>query len=90
MAKRIAAAGYHFSIPPVVERAESFQRMAQVLPLSSLLTETDCPYMGPDAGQRNEPANVPRGVAAIAKARNMTVEDTQKAIRENFKTLFGV
>ena len=90
LAKRIAAAGYHFSIPPVVVRAESFQRMAQVLPLHSILTETDCPYMGPVSGTRNEPANVPFGVAAIAKARGLSVDEAKIAIRNNFHTLFGV
>ena len=90
LAKRIADAGYHLSIPPVVVRAESFQRMAQVLPLRSILTETDCPYMGPEKGERNEPANVPIGVAAIAKARGLTTIETKTAIRQNFQTLFGV
>ena len=90
LAKRIAAAGYHFSIPPVVVRADSFQRMAQVLPLHSILTETDCPYMGPESGKRNEPANIPVGVTAIAKARGISEEETKIAIRNNFRSLFGV
>jgi len=90
LALRIAEAGYYFSIPPVVERAESFQRLAQELPLNQILTETDCPYMGPDAGERNEPANIPRGVAAIAKARGIAEEEAKEAIAENFRTLFRV
>ncbi|HAN32443.1 MAG TPA: hypothetical protein DCQ06_12680 [Myxococcales bacterium] len=88
LAKRIAAAGYYLSIPPVVERAESFQRLAQELPLDRLLTETDSPYMGPDRGERNEPSNVPRGVAAIAQARGETLEEVQAAIAANFDRLF--
>ncbi len=89
LARRIAEAGYYLSIPPVVERAESFQRFAAKLPLERLLTETDCPYMGPDRGERNEPANVPRGVAAMAAARGVSVEVMAEAIRSNFKALFG-
>ena len=88
LAKRIAAAGYYLSIPPVVERAEAFQRLAQELPLSQLLTETDCPYMGPDRGERNEPSNVPRGVAAMAKARGQQEQEVAEAIAANFKRLF--
>ena len=88
LAQKIAEAGYYLSIPPVVERAESFQRMAEKLPLSQLLTETDCPYMGPDREVRNEPANVPRGVAAMAKARGIPEEEMAMAIRENFRRLF--
>ncbi|MCO4762853.1 MAG: TatD family hydrolase [Myxococcales bacterium] len=89
LAKRIANAGYYLSIPPVVERAESFQRMAQEVPLERLLTETDSPYMGPDRGERNEPANVPRGVAAIAKARGESADHVAAVLRANFRTLFG-
>ena len=90
LAQRIAEAGYYLSIPPVVERAESFQRLVQKLPLSQLLTETDCPYMGPDREKRNEPANVPRGVRAMAQARGISEPEMAAAIRENFKRLFGL
>tara|TARA_Y100001934_G_C12204287_1_gene702779 strand:- start:117 stop:911 length:795 start_codon:yes stop_codon:yes gene_type:complete len=88
LAKRIAAEGYYFSIPPVVERAESFQRLAQELPLELILSETDCPYMGPDSGVRNEPANIPRGVAAIGQARGIAPDEMKEIIRNNFRTLF--
>jgi len=86
----VAEAGYYLSIPPVVERAEAFQRMAERLPLERLLTETDCPYMGPDRGERNEPANVPRGVRAMARARGISEDDMAEAIRANFRRLFGL
>lgn len=88
LALRIADAGYYFSIPPVVTRSQSFQALARKLPLERILTETDAPYMGPDAGVRNEPANVPRGVAAIAEARGEDVEDVRAAIRANCDRLF--
>lgn len=88
LAQQIAEAGYHLSIPPVVLRAEAFQRMAAKLPLEALLTETDSPYMGPVANERNEPANVPIGVAAMAKARGITTEDMAAAIAQNYQTLF--
>ena len=90
LAKRIAAAGYYMSIPPVVTRADSFKQLARALPLDRLLTETDCPYMGPDRGERNEPANVPRGVAAMAEACGLTEPDMATQIRENFRRLFGL
>lgn len=89
LGRQIAEAGYYLSIPPVVERAESFQALARALPLDRVLTETDCPYMGPDRGERNEPANVPRGVAAIAAARGEPVEAVREAIVANYRRLFG-
>jgi TatD DNase family protein len=84
---QIAEAGYHLSIPPVVVRADSFQRLVQKLPLESLLTETDCPYMGPTS-DTNEPANVPLGVAKMAELRGLTADDMAAQLRSNFETLF--
>jgi TatD DNase family protein len=90
LARRIAEAGYYLSIPPAVVRDETFQRFARELPLDRLLTETDSPYMGPERGVRNEPANVPLGVTAMAKARQITPEAMAEAIAANFERLFGV
>ncbi len=90
LAVQIAEAGYYLSIPPVVERAQSFQALAKKLPLDRILTETDAPYMGPDRGERNEPANVVRGVAAIAAARGEEEDVVRSAIRANCQRLFGV
>ncbi len=90
LARRIAEAGYYLSIPPAVTRDQTFQRFARELPLDRLLTETDSPYMGPTRGERNEPANVPRGVHAMAEARGTTTEDMAHQIAQNFERLFGV
>ena len=89
LARSIAEAGYYLSIPPVVVRSDAFQRYARKLPLERLLTETDCPYMGPEKGMRNEPANVPIGVAAMAAARGIATDEMAVAIRGNFRRLFG-
>lgn len=87
LAVQIAEAGYHLSIPPVVVRAESFQRMVQKLPIESILTETDCPYMGPTA-ETNEPANVPIGVAKMAELRGLDAAAMAAQIGANFTALF--
>src|SRR5690606_25214725 len=88
LAVEIARAGYYLSIPPAVTRSEAFQRIVQEVPLDRLLTETDSPYMGPEPGVRNEPANVPVGVAAMATARGIPAADMQAAVWDNFNRLF--
>eukprot|EP00640_Fibrocapsa_japonica_P003744 CAMPEP_0113935426 /NCGR_PEP_ID=MMETSP1339-20121228/2575_1 /TAXON_ID=94617 /ORGANISM="Fibrocapsa japonica" /LENGTH=295 /DNA_ID=CAMNT_0000937573 /DNA_START=167 /DNA_END=1054 /DNA_ORIENTATION=+ /assembly_acc=CAM_ASM_000762 len=90
LAKKIAEAGYYLSIPSAVERLQNFQSLVKAVPLDKIITETDSPYMGPDRGERNEPATVPRGVAAIAKVKGVSTEEAATAIRENFKTLFNL
>jgi Tat protein secretion system quality control protein TatD with DNase activity len=46
--------------------------------------------MGPDKGQRNDPSTVVRGVAAIAEVKGVSVQEAKQAIRDNFRTLFGI
>ena len=90
LAVRVAEAGYYLSIPPVVNRSEAFQRMTQKLPLDRILTETDAPYMGPERGKRNEPANVPAAVAVMAELRGISVPEMRDAVRENCRRLFRI
>lgn len=90
LAVKIAEAGYYISIPPAVVRSQQFQSYARKLPMDRILTETDAPYMGPRPGERNEPAFVPEGVAAIAAARGEDVESVAAAVADNFERLFGV
>lgn len=90
LARRIAEAGYYFSIPSVVVRSDTFQRMTKELPLDRLLTETDAPYMGPDRGERNEPATVVRAVRAMAEVRGVPETEMRDIVRDNCRRLFGV
>ncbi|OQB13533.1 MAG: putative deoxyribonuclease YjjV [Deltaproteobacteria bacterium ADurb.Bin207] len=90
LAKQIAEKGFYLSIPPVVIRSQAFQRIVQEVPLDRLLTETDAPYMGPDAGERNEPSTIPRAVAAMAELVHLPVEQVRDILRQNCRDLFGV
>jgi TatD DNase family protein len=64
---KFAEAGYYLSIPSAVTKSESpFRRLVAELPVDRILTETDCPYMGPERGVRNDPTTVVRGVAAVS------------------------
>jgi TatD DNase family protein len=87
---KIAENGYYLSIPSCVENNSQFQTLVKKLPLDKILTETDCPYMGPDKGARNDPSTVPRGVAGIAIAKKISIEECSTAIRRNFHNLFNI
>ena len=52
-----------FSIPANARKSEAFTKMLKELPEDRVLTETDAPYLGPERGVRNEPANVVTTVA---------------------------
>ncbi len=65
---------------------------AKMIPLDSLVLETDCPFLtpAPKRGQRNEPANVSITAAFLAKLRGESLEDFGLATTNNAKRLFGI
>jgi TatD DNase family protein len=89
LARRIAERGHYLSIPANAPRSESFTRMLETLPRERILLETDCPYLPPEPGARNEPASVAGTAAYAAKLWNMPEADVQAQLSENFGRLFG-
>jgi TatD DNase family protein len=90
LAREIAERGHWLSIPANARRNEAFTRMLETLPRDKVLLETDCPYLGPEAGVRSEPAHV-RGTASFAAERWGCTEDEVRArMSDNFAALFGV
>jgi TatD DNase family protein len=89
LARKIAEGGHYVSIPANARRSESFTRMLQVLPREQILLETDCPYLGPDRDQPNEPANVRQTAAYAATLWGLSESDTEAVLVENFERLFG-
>jgi TatD DNase family protein len=82
-------AGFFFSIPPSIARSRQKEKLVQRLPLSCLLVETDSPVLGPEPGQRNEPANVTVAVDAIAAIKGLRRDDVLAALAENTARLYG-
>ena len=91
LAARIAReTSHHFSIPANARRSESFGAMIRRLPRDRILLETDCPYLGPRPGTRNEPANVAGTLEYIAEVWEEPSEVVEEILTENFRTLFRV
>ena len=55
-----------------------------------LCAQTDCPYLGPEPGKRNDPRNIPLVVKKIAEIKKIGEEEVRKIILENAKTVFGL
>ncbi len=89
LAQEIAGSGYFLSIPPIVERTESFQRMVDAVPREQLLVETDSPYLSADKGTENEPAQAARSARWIAEYWGESEETAFSILAENTERLFG-
>ena len=71
---------------------ETTARLAQLLPLESLVIETDSPYLPPQTrrGKLNEPAQVVEAARAIAELRGETLEHVLEVTTRNAERLFRV
>jgi len=88
LARRIAEHGHYFSIPANAARSESFTRMLETLPRERILLETDCPYLAPEPGARNEPSNVAATAAHTCKLWNVPRASLEDLLATNFERLF--
>lgn len=90
LARRIAEAGHYLSIPANARRSETFTGMLRSVPRTQLLLETDCPYLSPEPGTRNEPRNVAGTHAYAAEIWQASEESALQQLEENFERLFRV
>lgn len=88
LVKRIDNNNWFFSIPANIVHSEHFQKMAKEISLNKILTETDCPFLSPIRGKRNEPMNVEYTINKIAEIKNITSDETKKIIFMNFQKIF--
>ena len=73
-------------------KAQDLRDVAALLPLDSVLVETDAPWLAPAPlrGQRNEPALVVHTAQTLAGLLGITVEELGEATTKNFLRLFGL
>ncbi len=70
-------------------KAQAIRDAAQALPLSSMLVETDAPFLAPVPmrGQRNQPAYVTGTAAKLAELLNVEAEEIARITTHNFEKL---
>lgn len=71
-------------------KAQPLRDVAQRVPVSGLLVETDAPWLAPvpDRGKRNEPAWVARTAQTVAELHGISSEELASATTKNFLGLF--
>jgi len=90
-AKAIIDLGFHLGIGGVLTFKNSgLKDFIHQLPLSSLLLETDAPYLAPVPyrGKRNESSYLPLVAQFIAEKMNCTVQEIATQTTQNAKALF--
>lgn len=84
--------GFMISVPGIVTfaKAEDLQEVSAQVPLSSLLLETDGPYLAPNPkrGKRNEPAYLVYTARKVAELRGISLDEVATATSANACRLF--
>jgi len=83
LVKECITRGYFVSIPTTVCFSKGTEEIALATPLSSMLLETDCPFLSPLRGKRNEPAFLPYSVSALSKLLNKKPDEISSATASN-------
>lgn len=92
MARELVAAGFlvSFALPLTFRSATGPRAAATSLPGSSLLVETDSPWLAPQgAGARNEPTTAVRVAVELGRLRGLSPETVTAEIGSAFDRLLG-
>ena len=91
-ARALVALGFTISYTAVITFARDYDDAIRSVPLESLLSETDSPYVAPIGrrGERNDPLSAKDVVLKIAEIRSEDPETVRDTLLRNAKRLFGL
>lgn len=92
MARDYLDMGYYIGVGGVVtfKNARVLKEVVEYVPLSSILTETDCPYLAPVPyrGKRNSSLYIPYVIKAIAEIKGIPAGEVERVTYENAKRMY--
>ncbi|MSU74202.1 TatD family deoxyribonuclease [Candidatus Kaiserbacteria bacterium] len=91
-AQALIELGFTISFTAVITFARDYDEVIRSVPLDSILSETDAPYVAPLSrrGTRNDPLAVIEVVEKIAEIRGEDLESVRAALLSNAKRLFSL
>ena len=94
MAEEYVKMGYYIGVGGVVtfKNAKKLINVVKRIPLTSIVLETDCPYLAPTPyrGKRNSSLYLPHIAEKIAELKNVTAEEVVRQTTLNSRTLYGL
>ena len=94
MAKEYVKMGYYIGIGGVVtfKNAKKLKSVVEAIPLTSIVLETDCPYLAPEPyrGKRNSSLYLPYVAEKIAELKGVSVEEVIRQTEENSRKLYDL
>ena len=94
MAAEYVKMGYHIGVGGVVtfKNSKRLRKVVEAIPLSAIVTETDCPYMAPEPvrGSRNDSRNIRYMIEKIAEIKGMDKEECAGILRRNAMEVYRI
>lgn len=90
IAKKFVELGFTLSFTGVITFADNYDEIIKQIPLESIMSETDCPFVAPMPyrGKRCEPVYVKEVVKRIAEIRGEDIEKVSEILVNNAFKLF--
>jgi len=91
-AEALIALGFTLSFTAVITFARDYDEVIRSVPLESILSETDAPYVAPLSrrGTRNDPLAAIEVVSKIAEIRGADIDIVQESLLRNSRRMFGL
>lgn len=94
VAKEYVKMGYYIGVGGVVtfKNGKLLKQVVETIPLTSIVLETDCPYLSPEPnrGKRNDSTNIQYIAQEIANLKGITYEEVLEVTHRNGKELYGL
>lgn len=74
------------------KNGKKLKQVVEAIPLTSIVLETDCPYLAPEPnrGKRNNSAYIKYVAEEIARIKGVTYEEVVAQTEENAKKVYGI
>jgi len=93
-AKYIIKKGYKVSLGGNItyKRTDTAIKVIKELPIESIMTETDSPYLAPVPyrGERNESINIKEVIKKLAEIKEMDIDDVERIVYNNAVEFYGL
>lgn len=94
MAREYVKMGFHIGVGGVVtfKNARKLKETVEEIPLTSIVLETDCPYLAPVPyrGKRNQSGYIRYVAEVIAEIKGVSFDEVVAQTRENAREVYGV
>jgi len=92
MAREYVKMGFYIGVGGVVtfKNSKKLKETVEETPITSILLETDCPYLAPEPnrGKRNSSLNLVFVAETIAKIKNLEYDEVVRQTEENARKMF--